>query len=116
MYFISYVAIILVWPFYDPRFWLPVIPFLIVYSGLALRRLTQSKLAIQVLVGYITMFAMLGLFTLAYSTTLSFSGSGFADAYTEGHYHSTYCAVWHCNEADLANVDLDGLHLLRYYK
>src|ERR1035437_1351297 len=115
-YFSSYVAVILVWPFYDPRFWLPVIPFLIAYSGVALRRLIQSKIVLYVFEGYVVIFAVMGLGTLAADTTVSLSGPGFADAYTNGRYHSTYCAVWHCKEVDLAKVDLDALHLLHYYK
>jgi len=115
-YFLSYVAFILVWPFYDPRFWLPVIPFLMAYSGLALKRLVQAELATQLLAGYVMMFVAMGLVTLASNTAVSFSFSGFADTYGAGQYHSTYCAVWHCNESDSAAVDLDALHILRSYK
>jgi len=115
-YFISYVALILVWPFYDPRFWLPVIPFLIAYSGLALKRLARAELATQILEGYVMMFVIVGLVTLASNTAVSYSVSRFADAYGAGQYHSTYCAVWHCSESDSAEVDLDALHLLHYYK
>ena len=115
-YVISYVAVILVWPFYDPRFWLPVIPFLIAYSGLSLRRLMQREsVARQIVRGYVLMFVVIGLVTLASNTTMSLSGSRFADVYPE--YHSTYCAAWHCKEGfDAAKVDADGLHLLRSYK
>jgi hypothetical protein len=115
-YFISYVAFILVWPFYDPRFWLPVIPFLIAYAGVALKRLVHAEVARQILAVYVMMFVTMGLVTLASNTVVSFSFSGFADTYGAGQYHSTYCAVWHCNESDSTVVDLDALHLLRYYK
>ena len=115
-YFVSYMAIVLVWPFYDPRFWLPVIPFLIAYSGLALKRLVQGKIAMYIVEGYVMIFVLMGTLTLASNTRLSFSGSRFGDFYTEGRYHSTYCAVWHCKDLDAAKVDLDAMHLLRYYK
>jgi hypothetical protein len=116
IYFMSYVAIILVWPFYDPRFWLPVIPFLIAYSGLTLRRLMQRKIVMYLVEGYVLIFVLMGILTLASNTRLSFSGSRFGDSYTDRRYHSTYCAVWHCKDLDSATVDLDGLHLLRYYR
>uniref|UniRef100_Q02CJ5 Glycosyltransferase RgtA/B/C/D-like domain-containing protein n=1 Tax=Solibacter usitatus (strain Ellin6076) TaxID=234267 RepID=Q02CJ5_SOLUE len=115
-YFLSYAAIILVWPFYDPRFWLPVIPLLIAYSALALKRLVRWKSAGHVVAGYATMFVLAGLVSMVFNTSLSFSGPKFADLYTGGYYHSTYCAVWHCRELGSERVDPDALHLLRTYK
>ena len=114
-YFVSYSAIILVWPFYDPRFWLPVIPLLMAYSGLALKRLAQNRITVRMVEGYVMMFVFLGISSLASDTRVSFSGSGFADLYSEGRYHSTYCAVWPCKDLDSTKVDPDGVHLLRYY-
>jgi len=114
-YFISYVAIILMWPFYDPRFWLPVIPFLIVYAGLALRKLIQRKLVMQIVECYVMLVALIGLLTIHSFTALSFAGAKFGDACT-GQYHSTYCAVWRCQDLDSSKIDADALHLLRYYQ
>jgi hypothetical protein len=115
-YFISYAAVILVWPFYDPRFWLPVIPFLIAYSLVALRRLMRRRIVTHIVEAYAMMFVLMGILTLASNTRLSYSGGEFGDLYTEGRYHSTYCAVWRCKGADGATIDAEGLHLLRYYK
>ena len=98
-YFIAYVAIIFVWPFADPRFWLPVIPLLMAYSGLALQRLMQGAMAREFLRGYVVLFAVIGLVALATSTALTFSGSRFPDAYAYEEFHSTYCAAWHCQSA-----------------
>jgi hypothetical protein len=114
-YFVSYLAVILVWPFYDPRFWLPVLPFLFAYSGLAVKRFTQGRVASRVAESYVMMFILLGMLTLASDTWLSFSGSEFGDSYTEGRYHATYCAVWRCKDSGAGKIDPDGLHLLRYY-
>lgn len=116
MYFAGYLAVLLVWPFYDPRFWLPVIPLVIAYCGLALTRLAQGKITTRMVECYVMMFALMGILTLFSSTRLSYSGTEFADLYREGRYHSTYCAVWHCSDSDSAVVDPDGLHLLRYYE
>ena len=116
-YFIAYVAILFVWPFADPRFWLPVIPLLVAYSGLSLQRLVQGTMASGLLRGYVVLFAVLGLVTLATSTALTFSGSRFPEAYAYKEFHSTYCAEWHCQgNFDATKVDQDGLHLLRTYK
>lgn len=114
-YFVSYAAVILVWPFYDPRFWLPVIPLLIAYSGLSLRRLMRREIVAYICEGYMLMFVVLGLVTLASTTVMSFSGPRFTDGYPL--YHPTYCAAWHCKEGfDATKVDPDALHLLRSYK
>ena len=116
-YFIAYVAIIFVWPFADPRFWLPVIPLLIAYSGLSLRRLAQGEMARAFLQGYVVLFAIMGLVVLAGTTALSFSGPGFPDAYAYKEFRPTYCAAWHCQGGfDATKVDQDGLYLLRRYK
>ena len=115
-YFVSYAAIILVWPFYDPRFWLPVIPFLIAYSALALKRVIKWNSGEPIVASYVMMFVLAGLVTMVCNTVLSLSGSKFGDLYSEGHYHSTYCAVWPCGDLDSAKVDTDALHLLRSYK
>ncbi len=115
VYLVSYVAVILVWPFYDPRFWLPVIPLLIAYSGLSLRRFMRREIAAHVCEGYVLMFVVLGLVTLASTTVMSFSGPRFTYGYPL--YHPTYCAAWHCKEGfDATKVDPDALHLLQSYK
>ena len=115
VYLVSYVAVVLAWPFYDPRFWLPVIPLLIAYSGLSLRRLMRREIAAHVCEGYVLMFVVLGLVTLASTTVMSFSGPRFTDGYPL--YRPTYCAAWHCKEGfDATKVDPDALHLLRSYR
>ncbi|HXN45044.1 MAG TPA: hypothetical protein VN893_00290 [Bryobacteraceae bacterium] len=117
VYFISYVAILFVWPFADPRFWLPVIPLLIAYAGLSLGRLARRAVAREILRSYVVLFAVMGLVALATSTALTFSGSRFPEAYAYEEFHSTYCAAWHCQGSfDATKVDQDGLHLLRRYK
>lgn len=117
VYLIVYVAIIFVWPFADPRFWLPVIPLLIAYSGLALRRLARGAVARELLRGYVVLFAVMGLLALATTTSLSFSGARFPDAYAYREFRPTYCAAWHCQgDFDATKVDQDGLYLLRRYK
>jgi hypothetical protein len=115
-YFVSYLAVILAWPFYDPRFWLPVIPFLLAYSWLALRPFFKRKLARYGVESYVMLFALLGVATLVSTTELSLSGARFSDLYREGLYHSTYCAAWQCKDPDSSPVSEDGLHVLHIYR
>jgi hypothetical protein len=114
-YFLSYVAVLLVYPYYDPRYWLPVIPLLIAYCGVSLRRLVQAGIIRQLLTGYLLLFVVVGLVTLMLNTAVSFSGSRVAEVYPE--YRPTYCAAWHCQEGfDAARVEPDGVRLLHDFQ
>jgi hypothetical protein len=114
VYLICYIAILFAWPYYDARFWLPVIPLLIAYSLLAVKRL---KLPNNVVAIYCIAFATLGLTAIAYSTRISFSGSAFPDKYGDGQLRPTYCAAFQSCERnwDPGKVDNRVLRLLRDY-
>jgi len=116
VYCVTYSILMMAWPFADPRFWLPILPWLIAYFGLGLKRLaTMHKSARYATRAYVMMFVLLGVTAMVSNTALSFSGDRFADRY-DG-YHSTYCAVWTCKQAELGSViDIDGLRLLHQYK
>jgi len=116
VYFVSYVVITLVWPYYDIRFWLPVEPLLMAYCGLSVKRLIQRHEILKYSCAvYMSLFVMVGLLVITVTTSVTFAGSGFADSYPDASYHSTNCLVWHCNESDSTPASRDGLHLLRYY-
>jgi hypothetical protein len=114
VYFICYVAILFAWPYHDARFWLPVIPLLIAYSILAVRRL---ELPTRVVAIYCIAFATLGLIAIAYTTRISFAGPTFPDKYGDGQLRPTYCAAFQSCERkwDAGKVDNRVLRLLRDY-
>jgi hypothetical protein len=62
VYLICYTAILFAWPYYDARFWLPVIPLLITYSLLAVKRLELPDSVVAI---YGIAFATLGLIAIA---------------------------------------------------
>ena len=115
IFFMSYCAVILVWPFYDPRFWLPVLPFLVAYVGLSIKYCVQKGISVHVFEVWTMGFAILGLPVLASSTILSFSGSSFGDRYYVDRYHATYCAAGYCESRfdSAQEVDPDALRLLQ---
>jgi hypothetical protein len=114
-YVVSYVAILLVYAYYDPRYWLPVFPLLIAYCGMSLGRIAKSGIGRSALTCYLLAFGAVGMVTLTVNTALSYSGRKFADLYPE--YHATYCAAWHCREGfDPAKVDQDALQVLRSFR
>ena len=115
----SYSAVILVWPFYDPRFWLPVLPFLVAYVGLSLKYCVQKGISLHVFQVWVMGFAIMGLPVLASSTILSFSRSSFGDRYYVDRYHAAYCAAGYWEERGLDStvpVDSDALRLLEAIK
>ena len=111
VYLISYMAIMFVWPFCDTRFWLPVIPLLIVYSALALRKIKMPK---AIVVVYCSGFALLGLAAIAYSTRISFAGPKFPDRYASGNLRPTYCVALHAC-TDVRKPDPKALLLIQEF-
>jgi hypothetical protein len=116
IFFLGYAAILFVWPYYDPRFWLPVLPLVFGYAGLSLERLVRRGLPKQLLAAYLTVFAMMGALVLGVSIRITFSGSRFPDAYGNAQFRPTYCAYYGSCTADPKEIDADGLHLLRTYR
>jgi hypothetical protein len=114
VFLMCYIGILYAWPFNDTRFWLPVIPFLMAYSGLGAKRLGLPN---SILTAYGIMFAILGVVAIAYSTRISFAGSAFPDIYGNGQLRPTYCAAFQsCPESsDFSKVDAKVLRLLRDY-
>jgi hypothetical protein len=115
VFLVCYLGILFVWPYYDARFWLPVIPLLIAYSVLAVKSLRFPKGVVTI---YCIVFATLGFVAIAYSTRISFAGSKFPDRYGDGNLRATYCAALRpCGDCgDPNKVDAKVLRLLREYK
>lgn len=112
---VCYVGVLLLWPYYDARYWLPVIPFLIGYTILAVRSLRLPGLVVAV---YCFGYAALGFAVIAYSTRITFAGCAFPDRYGDGNLRATYRAALPscgaCVEPD--RVDAKVVHLLREYR
>jgi hypothetical protein len=115
VFLVCYMGILFAWPYYDARFWLPVIPLLIAYSVLAVKSLRLPNGVIAI---YCIVFATLGFVAIAYSTRISFAGSTFPDRYGDGTLRPTYCAAFKsCRDGGDSNkVDAKVLRLLREYK
>jgi len=116
-FFISYLAVLLVWPYYDPRFWLPVVPLLIAYCGLSLRPAIQNRFTRKALAGYLMMFSVVGLSALTSNTLMSYSDrSTFGDVFPVGSYRSAYCAASYCRDDHPSMIEPDVFHLLKAFR
>lgn len=111
---LSYAAILFVWPYYDARFWIAVLPFVMTYVTLSLEnRLHGVWKALAV--GYKIGFAAAGVLALLYSTTLTFSGARFGERYAGGTMRTSYCVAFStCASAD--KNDQKVAALLRSYQ
>ena len=79
VFVIIYVSLLLAWPYYDPRFWLPLIPILISYCTLTMKRIItrHPRFPASLLGAYLAVYAVIGLAWLASSTMITFSRSAF---------------------------------------
>jgi len=118
VFFVSYLCVLFAWPFYDARFWLPVVPLLIGYLGLAIRQAIDRTLVAAAAATYCLAFVLIGAVALAFSTRISLAGPKFPDLYGDGSLRPSYCAAFQtCSGTYLADkVDPVVLHLLRTFR
>ena len=117
VYFISYSSIIMAWHYQDPRFWLPVLPFLLLflYRGLSI----TSYMAIYKfgLISWLTIYGGMGFIALVYSTHLTFSGADFSNRYGGGVYKDMYRSAFSGKEYVNQSKDMRlKFELLKLYE
>jgi hypothetical protein len=88
IYFIGYILLIFNWPFYEARFWFPVLP-------LAFAVMLLPKQAPNFTVKYWKVFlkayyAIIGFLVLGYYTALSYSKTGIAEKHDAGLWKKEY--------------------------
>jgi hypothetical protein len=115
LFLLGYMGILFAWPFYDVRFWLPVVPLLFAYSALSVKTIKLPRLVIAI---YCCSFAALGLLAIAYSTRITFAGYKFPDRYGDGSLRATYCEVFQScgDDGNSMIVDPKALRLLREFR
>lgn len=104
--------LILPWPYTDPRFWMPVMPYVVVAIWKAIVRIF-ARVPKWTLIGYTALFSLAGFGALGYSTWITFSGPKFPDRYGSGDLRSAYIA--RCS-AEADSINRDALNLLRRYE
>lgn len=116
-YVLGFAAIVLAYPWFDTRLWLPVLPLLMGYVLIGARRLLPSGLLRPAIFAYCSIFCLLGLVALGYSTRLTFAGSRFPDLYGDGSLRATYRTAMLAEPPKNAeDIDQDSLYLLRRYE
>jgi len=117
-YLIGGCILVLPWPYTDPRFWLPILPF--AFVAIFLGSLTIAKRGrlnltapLPWALAYSALFCCLGLASLGYSTWITFSGPQFPYRYGDGLLRSTYLTG--CSLPG-GHTNRSALHLLRQYE
>ena len=114
IYAVLYTGIILIWPFYDPRFWLPLIPVLGLGGWLVAERWWERPAVRWTVQGYAGGFLALGLAALVFSTRISLAGSRFPWRYGDGTTRDSYLVAFDlAAPADAPAADERWVRLLR---
>lgn len=84
VYLAAYTAILLMWPYTDPRFWIPVIPLSagLIVEGLGVFWKQRSVRVLGIV--YVVCFTGLGAAAMAYTTRISLSGERFGSVFGDG--------------------------------
>lgn len=116
LYVFGGACIVLGYPWFDTRLWLPLIPFLMGYMLIGLRRIFPAAILRPLLMAYCACFCLLGILALAYSTRITFAGSRFPDVYGDGNFRPTYkLALLGEQPKKTEQIDPDALYLLRRF-
>jgi hypothetical protein len=115
VYMASYLFIVLIWPYGDARFWIPVLPLLYakLFSVAQPWNFTGWKKYIGV--AYSTCYTLLGLAAFAYSTWITLSGPDFPSRYGDGNLRPTYQLFYNHAQVNNSQVDLPALEVLERY-
>ena len=117
LYLIAYGGAIFVWPFEDPRAWLPILPLLLPYL-LFPRKLGRDGVITDSIVGvWLAVFLFFGFASLAHSTRLTFSGDDFVERYGSNAAKVIYRAVASGSNPPVDNPNFDArlYKVLKYY-
>ena len=117
VYAAAYSAIILVWPFYDPRFWMPLVPILALCAWYACERWHAVLVVRLGIAAYAAVFLALGFLALGISTRLSFSDQRFPDLYGDGTLRDSYREAFGlAAKGTSQNADPRYVHILRRFE
>jgi len=101
-YVLATVCLLLVWPYYQPRYWLPVLPFLLLVlirgARIVLIRGARTLPWLPIVKGILLVwsagFLTLGTASFAFTTWLTVAGPAFPDRYAVGELRAVYRAAF----------------------
>lgn len=113
VYLLGYLGMLGAWPHYEPRLWLPVLPFFYAWLLSGLAGLPDAARPWARL--WACAFGALGLAALAFSVRLTLAGPRFPDEFGNGSLRTVYRVAWgqQAAPAQLDAVESAALEALR---
>lgn len=90
IYLVIYLLLMFSWPFYDPRFWVPVLPLLVAVvmkQDYSFKKFPAAKWAVYALLAF---YIVLGIVSAGYMTYTSFNKEVFSRTQASGSYRNEY--------------------------
>jgi hypothetical protein len=115
IYLAIYSLVIFNWSFYDPRFWVPVLPFIAaIILQAPLPKWSWMKVAMPIL---FFAYLLLGIFAFSYSFYTQFNKKAFARIQANGIFRNEYEVHFFGNPLSdsTARVNPEVLNLLKKY-
>jgi len=118
LYFLSYAVLMYLWPAYDSRFWIPVLPLIGVgvVTGLVFIR-SHIGVLNNICALYLIIFSSAGMIAVSVSTRLSLAGSEFSELYGDASSRMTYRYYFQNGRPiDIERVNMEQVRLLRIFE
>jgi hypothetical protein len=115
IYLLFYSALMFYWPFYDPRFWVPVIPLIVaVVVQVIPTRTTAWKIGLSL---FMAAYVVLGVAASGYMTYTSLTKEAFAKRHALGVYRNEFETYFFGKpQSDTAKkIDPFVLHVIEKY-
>ncbi len=118
LYFISYSALMIAWPYYDTRFWLPMLSVLVILCFSSIREITpDSRIRKYMIPAWILCYFALGIVAVGYTTRITLSGKNFSEVYADGNLKMTYRFAFENGlPVEMSKVQCRHLRLLRVFE
>jgi len=117
IYLLLYSIVMFNWPFYDPRFWVPVTPLVAAVVADAAGRIRSRRLVGGLSYLWLTVYLILGVVSAAYLTNSSLRPEVMARTHANGVYRNEYETVIYGKPlSDTAqHIDQAALEVIRRY-
>jgi hypothetical protein len=113
IYIITYGLLVFNWPFFEARFWFPILPLL---GGIALMPLAKESIIFQRFVSiYKYYYILAGIFVLGYYSYLSYDKNALARLHDAGIWRNEYELHFYKDSYESKPVNEKAMHILNTY-
>jgi hypothetical protein len=113
-----YGALLVVAPWHDERYWLPLMPALVIYLGIAVKDWLRSRAAKAVLLGVLAWFVVFGFAAMGYTLRITWAGTRFPELYGDGNLALTYAVAYgqlEAKDVPATQFNLQAFWLMRRF-